>query len=433
MVINPLARRYTTRLLHLQYPVVKKTLYSDTMFAKKTKSLRQHTCAQVFTDGIGLTHAFPMKKKSEAGDRLEKLIRTLQTILEAIVTDGAGEEIGGDWKRTIDKYRIQDKCTEPYSPWQNRAEREIRELKKATRQILHSSKAPPRVWCFALEWVTEIRRHNVHDIAALNERTPFKHYMGHTRNITALCTYSFYNYCWFWDSEQGFPDQHRVLGRWLSVSLDIGRPLTYFILPKSCKLITRSSVTPVTPEESLEPVNKALAEELDKAIDEKIGKFRTNKEVAEELGMLFGPSGDLYDGDLDPFDEIEAVEEAVLMPEADEWMLDTFNKYLAAEVLLPHGGELVRAKVTGQKRAADGTPVGVAHSNPILDTREYEVSFPDGSTDCYAANMIAESLYSQVDADGREFILKEIVDHRSDGSAVPVDDTYYIDPNGRTT
>jgi hypothetical protein len=39
MVINPLARRYTTRLPHLRYPVVKKMLYSDTMFAKKTKPL----------------------------------------------------------------------------------------------------------------------------------------------------------------------------------------------------------------------------------------------------------------------------------------------------------------------------------------------------------------------------------------------------------
>jgi hypothetical protein len=115
----------------LRYPVVKKTLYSDTMFAKKTKSLRLHTCAQVFMDGVSFTHAYPMKRKSEAGDRLEKLLRTLQTIPEATVTDGAGEEIGGDWKRTIDKYRIQDKRTKPYSPWQNQAELEIREQKKA--------------------------------------------------------------------------------------------------------------------------------------------------------------------------------------------------------------------------------------------------------------------------------------------------------------
>jgi hypothetical protein len=96
MVINPLARRYTTRLPHLRYPVVKKTLYSDTMFAQKTKSLQQHTCVQVFTEGAGFTHAYPMKKKSEARDQLEKLLRTLQTIPEAIVTDEAGEEIGGD-------------------------------------------------------------------------------------------------------------------------------------------------------------------------------------------------------------------------------------------------------------------------------------------------------------------------------------------------
>jgi transposase len=226
MVINPLAHRYTTRLPHLRYPVVKKMLYSDTLFERKTKSLQQHTCTQVFTDGVWFTHAYPMKKKSEAGDRLEKLLRTRQTIPEVIVTDGAGEEIGGNWKQMIDKYRIQDKRTEPYSPWQNRAECEIRELKKVTRRILHSSKAPPCMWCFALQWTTEIRRHTVHDIAALNKRTPFEHYMGHTLIIAALCTYSFYDYCWFWDSEQGIPDQQRVLGRWLGVSHGSVSPMT---------------------------------------------------------------------------------------------------------------------------------------------------------------------------------------------------------------
>jgi hypothetical protein len=62
--------------------VVKKMLYSDTMFAKKTKSLQQHTSAEIFTDTVSFTHAYPMKKKSEAGDRLEKLVRTLGAIPE---------------------------------------------------------------------------------------------------------------------------------------------------------------------------------------------------------------------------------------------------------------------------------------------------------------------------------------------------------------
>jgi hypothetical protein len=120
--------------------------------------------------------------------------------------------------------------------------------------------------------------------------------------------------------------------------------------------------------ELLEPANKAMVEELDKAINTKIGKFRTNKEVAQELGTLFWPSRDLYDGDLDPFDEIDAAEEAALMPEADKYTPETFNKYLVAKVLLPHGGELVRAKENGRKHTVDGTPVW-GLSLPELQTR----------------------------------------------------------------
>jgi hypothetical protein len=41
----------------------------------------------------------------------------------------------------------------------------------------------------------------------------------------------------------------------------------------------------------------------------------------------------------------------------------------------------------------------------------------------YTANLIAQSLYAQVDDHGNEFILmKEIVDHKSDASAVKKDD-----------
>jgi hypothetical protein len=37
-------------------------------------------------------------------------------------------------------------------------------------------------------------------------------------------------------------------------------------------------------------------------------------------------------------------------------------------------------------------------------------------------------------ADSREFMLmKEIMDHQLDRSAVPVDNTYYVDPNGWTS
>ena len=71
-----------------------------------------------------------------------------------------------------------------------------------------------------------------------------------------------------------------------------------------------------------------------------------------------------------------------------------------------------KGPVTNRSRGHDGKPIGVAHNNPLFDTREYDVEFTDGSIENYAANIIAENTFAQVDNEGREhLIMKEIVDH----------------------
>ena len=76
---------------------------------------------------------------------------------------------------------------------------------------------------------------------------------------------------------------------------------------------------------------------------------------------------------------------------------DTYDQYVGATVTLPMGDQNVAGKVHGRKREADGTAKGHAHPNPILDTRTYEVEFPDGQVTEYTANVIAESMYAQCD------------------------------------
>jgi hypothetical protein len=72
--------------------------------------------------------------------------------------------------------------------------------------------------------------------------------------------------------------------------------------------------------------------------------------------------------------------------------------------------------------------MGKRATNPILDTRQYEAEFPDGSKDTYSANLIAENQYSQVDDEGRQYqLIDEILDHRKDGSALAADDGTYVD------
>jgi hypothetical protein len=56
--------------------------------------------------------------------------------------------------------------------------------------------------------------------------------------------------------------------------------------------------------------------------------------------------------------------------------------------------------VTSRKRNKGDNPVGMANANPILDMREYKVTFDNGDETVLNANLIAEAMYAQCDPDG---------------------------------
>eukprot|EP00804_Cyclotella_cryptica_P021920 CCRYP_000874-RA/>CCRYP_000874-RA protein AED:0.26 eAED:0.26 QI:0/0/0/1/1/1/2/0/446 len=81
------------------------------------------------------------------------------------------------------------------------------------------------------------------------------------------------------------------------------------------------------------------------------------------------------------------------------------------------GGALELARVLHRTHDPDGSLVGTAHANPALNTRIYEVRFPNGRTEEFAANVIAEEVYTQCGADGNQYVvLDAIVDYRKDPS-----------------
>ena len=53
----------------------------------------------------------------------------------------------------------------------------------------------------------------------------------------------------------------------------------------------------------------------------------------------------------------------------------------------------------------DGNVVGKANSNPIKDTRTYEIKFPDDKIAELTANAIAEAMYSACDHNGNKYLL----------------------------
>ena len=118
-------------------------------------------------------------------------------------------------------------------------------------------------------------------------------------------------------------------------------------------------------------------------------------------------------------------DEEPTMPEGDTFTIDAYDKYIGAVLQLPLQDAMTSATVKARKQDHEGNPVGKSNPNPLLDTRVYKVEFPDGSTEEYAANLIAENMYAQVDDEGRQFnILSELVDHKKNDNATSDEDSY---------
>jgi hypothetical protein len=167
-----------------------------------------------------------------------------------------------------------------------------------------------------------------------------------------------------------------------------------------------------------DPVVTHQREAFNKKVLIKLGPKLIKSEMASDPDLVdaITPEYELYVDDVDG--------EALPIPDIDDADPDTYDQYVGAEVQLSHGNNVVTG-VVKRRKTSNGVVAGKAHSNPILDTRTYDVEFPDGSHAEYSANIIAQNMYSQCDTEGNQFLLlSSIVGHESDDTAVTRDDMY---------
>jgi hypothetical protein len=102
-----------------------------------------------------------------------------------------------------------------------------------------------------------------------------------------------------------------------------------------------------------------------------------------------------------------------------------------AEIYLPQGDRNEITRVIGRKKNTNGDYIGRYHRNPILDSRIFTVRFADGEEKDISFNVLAEHLYSQVDAEGNQHrFFKEIFNHRKNKNALDKADQFQLLPNG---
>ena len=336
----------------------------------------------------------------------------------SIVSDGAKAYQGGKFKQRAREAGCYCKVTDPYSPWQNRAETEIREVKRLAGRWMVRTRSPRRLWDHCLELASLVRSHTAHAMYKLDGEVPETIMMGQTADISFICEFGWYDWVYYNEAQAQFPDDKVCLGKYIGpTDPEVGSVLTAKILKSNGEVIRRNTFRHLTQEELDSDENKRERHLFHLSVSKRLGEPVPHDELEQQFGIsAVTPEYDAYEDDEAKPTVIPDVEEFVGTSDYDP---EGYNGYISAQVLLPKGDEFRVGTVVRRRNDDNGNPIGRSNENPILDTREYEVEFGDGDVLEYSANVIAENLYSQVDAEGQRYVLLDsIIDHRKDASAV---------------
>jgi hypothetical protein len=115
----------------MRYKHLKGNLYTYYMFSK-VKSTRENIGGQIYVSDCEWQRFYPTSSKSLSHETFD-LLAHREGILDVLISDQAKEQVAGELCRKVREAGVQYKECEPYSPFQNRAEAGIRELKCVTK------------------------------------------------------------------------------------------------------------------------------------------------------------------------------------------------------------------------------------------------------------------------------------------------------------
>ena len=179
-------------------------------------------------------------------------------------------------------------------------------------------------------------------------------------------------YCWvvFCNTVVSFPQSPWVLGRYSGPSGDLGPAMGANFLKSNGQIVLRYTFRAITKTELNIPEGKTERASFDISVQEKFGdetRYEDYKDEPDYDTPFFGMYKDYLSS------------EATRLPEYDEADVEQYDLYVNAKVLLDHDNAQLVGVVKGRNQERYGTLHIEANSSPILDTRVYDVSFPNGT------------------------------------------------------
>jgi hypothetical protein len=429
-----LSRNYGTGDRMLRYKKIHEYFFMDTFFATKKagKSSRGHSCCQLFVTDKGFVYVVPMKSKSEVLQAVKEFAKEIGAP-DAIICDAASEQKSKPLKKFLGEIGTTLRVLEEGTPWANKAELYIGLIKEAVRKDMKDSNCPLTFWDYCVERRARINNLTAKPMFKLHGGNAHTATTGDDGDISNICKYGWYEWCYFRENKNKFPFNKEVLGRVLGPSKGEGNEMAQWILKANGNVVPRRSHRPLKTEEVHSEQERMKRNVFDALI-------------VRRWGTSINPPNneDTEDSDTggDEFEEYEDEdEEARVIPDIEDTVdakgrllnqMPAYDRILNSEVSLQVGEDMAVGKVTQRALGPDGTVAGTYDENPSLNTMIYEVEFPNGDVKEYAANIIAENMLTQVDTDGYSLtMMKGIIDYKKDDAvAIPKSEMHVVTSRG---
>ena len=282
----------------------------------------------------------------------------------------ASEQTSVEVKQFCNTISTTLQALEEGTPWANKAELNIKLTKEAVQKDMRVANSLLPFWNYCLECRAWIYNLMACDNLKIRGTNPHTTTLGVEGDISNLCQYSWYDWCYYRDHTAKFPHNQEVLGRILGPARGEGNEMAQWVLKADGNVVPRCSIQPLQTAEIYIDSEKKKRELFDKLIYERYGNS-----INVALPNSNKPKTERYEDEDEPAKPIPDIEETVDTNGRVLNQLPAYDRLLNAEVQLQHDDWVTTGMVKRRALGLDGNMVGKYDNNPMLNLIMYEAEF----------------------------------------------------------
>ena len=238
-----LSCNYGTNDRMLRYRRIQDYFFMDTFFATKKggHSTCGHTCCQLFVMDKGFLYVVPMQRKPEVLQAIKQFAKEIGAPT-SIITDMSSEQMTHDIRKFCIDIGTTLRALEEGTPWSNKAELYIGLLKEAVQKDMCESNSPMSLWDYCVERRARINNLMAKDNFKLHGTMPHTTTLVEEGDISSLCQFGWYEWCYYREQTAAFPHNLEVLGRVLGPARGEGNEMAQWVLKANGRVMPRQSL-----------------------------------------------------------------------------------------------------------------------------------------------------------------------------------------------